>query len=189
VYPRAFTVLVLLLGLAFAACEPRPADPIPPPPENGDAPPPEDETAQCTHADAGLTVNYPADWHTNTGEVMTACSLFDPEPIDIEPDTEIPHDIAVIIRVEPVSFDQVSEPSSGEYRISSRETTIDGRRALVVESESTGDGLLPEGVLAYRYYIDLNGETIVAESYDLGEPAFATKRSRLDEMMRTASFR
>lgn len=59
------------------------------------------------NAEAGYRVAYPSAWHTDPGDVMPSCSLFDPRPIHVPPATEIPHDIAVAIRREPVAFQRI----------------------------------------------------------------------------------
>lgn len=59
-----------------------------------------EETAECTNPPYGYSVRYPADWHVSTGEVVDPCSLFDPDPIDVPPASEIPIDIAMMFDVE-----------------------------------------------------------------------------------------
>ena len=70
------------------------------------APEPHEETAQtrrCASEEGGYSVEYPTDWHTNSGEPPT-CSFFDPEPVEVP---ERPRDVAglatISIRREPVA--------------------------------------------------------------------------------------
>lgn len=142
-------------------------------------------TQSCTNADAGFSVSYPADWQTNDGAIMPACSLFDPQLIDIAPATEIPADIAVVITRQAVPFD-VANGDDFTRRIMSRDTvTVDGRRAVRVEAESTGQGLYDAGTVGYSYIIELDDAVIIAQSYAVGDPDYDTKKRVLDSMMQS----
>jgi hypothetical protein len=157
----------------------------------GDAAPPApvDETPQpaawqrCTFEPAGIAVEYPADWQTNDGSVMPACSLFDPQPIDVPWASELPADIAVAIHLQDVAFERATG-TFGLRVISSEERRVAGRPAVQRLVEQTGDGLLDAGIRTYQYLIDWgDGRTLSAHSHDVGAPDFATKRRVLDEMM------
>jgi hypothetical protein len=185
--PPTFLICALLLGALAAGCQP--GDDLPPPP---DAWPP-DNTDQaavvtCTNDEIQATVRYPRDWHTNTGEVMPACSLFDPEPIEVDPATDIPLDIAVIMRLEQRPFEAFGEPVRGEQRDASGEVTVDGRRGLAVDWTTTGEGMLPEGVRVRSYYVEHGQATLVAETYELGDPSFTVRQAILDRVMETLVF-
>jgi len=145
------------------------------------------DTASCTNEETGYRVDYPAAWHTNRGDVMPACSLFDPQPIEIAPATELPHDIAVAIRHEPVAFQQIVE-APGRREVSREDTEVDGRPAIRLESLAEEPAMLPPGTRSYRYFVDLNGATLVAAAHDLGEPDFTTKRQTLDRIMGSLRF-
>lgn len=142
-------------------------------------------TQSCTNADAGFSVSYPADWQTNDGAIMPACSLFDPQPIDIAPATEIPADIGVALTRQAVPFDVAGGEDFTRRIISRDTTTIDGRRAVRIEAESTGEGLHDTGTIGYSYIVDLDGAVIIAQSYDVGDPGFETKKRVLDSMMQS----
>ncbi len=73
--------------------------------------------------------------------------------------------------------------------ISRERTTVDGRAAVRMESESTGGGLHEPYFRAYQYFVDLGEETMVATTYDAGEPTFERRRRILDAMMRSFDFR
>ncbi len=178
-------VLMLTLGLAAAACA-REAQEAPPVAARSAAS--EEvvaEMARCANPQAGYRVAYPAQWQTNPGSVMPECSLFDPEPIQLQAGTEIPLDIAVSIRREPVRLETIAGEPRDERVLSRAETTVAGRRALRIESEATGEVMHPEGTRSYRYLVDLGEETLVAATYEAGTLDFASKRRILDEMMST----
>jgi len=146
------------------------------------------DTRECTNPEIGYTIRYPAGWETNDGEVMPPCSLFDPEPITIDPATEIPADIAVAIRLEEVAIDQVSQVGPGQAELSRSEAMIGGRPAARLETQLTEDLLRPAGTRVYRVLVDMNGETLIAETTDIGEPPYAESRRALDDMMDAIRF-
>lgn len=143
----------------------------------------------CVNPDDGYQVGYPVDWHTNTANGLPPCSVFDPDPIDLEPGTEIPFSIAVVIRVEDVAFEVASNPDPQNDRVIQREgLIIAGRNAVLLETEATGeDGLRPEGLLSYYYVVDLNGRSLIAVTYDAGENPYDHKKQVLDRMIDTLS--
>jgi hypothetical protein len=58
-----------------------------------------------------------------------------------------------------------------------------------IEGESTGEGLHDRGIRSYQYVVDLGDTSMIAVTYDVGEPAFERKRQVLDAMMATLDFR
>jgi hypothetical protein len=182
---------VLLFGafaLLLTACPPE--EPTPPAPPDNDEPIGLD--ASCTNDEVGYTVSYPAEWHVNEGDVLPLCSAFDPQPITIPDATDIPTDIAVVIRAEAIAFAELSDPADDPgVEVRDRdETTLDGRSAVALELEATGEGLHAEGLVTYRYVIEDGRSSIVAETHDVTEaqPAFDQRRQILDAMMRSMSF-
>jgi hypothetical protein len=187
------TASALSLAFALAACPPRDTrdrpDAAPEAPVREPADPSLARTTACTNAEVGYRIEYPADWRTNPGDVMPGCSLFDPGPIRIEPGTELPFDIAVAIRREPVALARLTGGQRGRRALHREDTEVDGRRAVRMTTELTEDLLRPAGSRSYRYYIDLGGEaTLVAETHDAGDLDFDRKRRILDGMAATLRF-
>jgi len=142
------------------------------------------ERQSCVNHAGGFAVEYPAGWHTNDGSVMPACSLFDPQPMEVPPASELPEDIAVAIQVQEVAFETVAGASFGVRIIEREEREVAGRRAVRRLVEQTGEALLDAGIRTYEYVVDWgDGRTLTAHSHDVGEPDFATKRRELDAMM------
>jgi hypothetical protein len=56
-------------------------------------------------------------------------------------------------------------------------------RALVVESESTGKALLPEGYRYYTYIVEIDDETLLATTYRDKENNYQRNQKILDKMM------
>jgi hypothetical protein len=149
--------------------------------------------ATCTNEDVGYAVEYPDGWHVNDGEVLPACSAFDPEPVAIPDRTDIPTDIAVVIRGEPIAFADLSDPAGdpGVTVQDRQDLTIDGRSAVALELEATGEGMYPEGHVLHRYVVEVNADTsLVAETHDVeaATPSFDERRDILDEMVRSLTF-
>ncbi len=151
--------------------------------ESGDAP--VSLTRSCTHQDRGVTVTvrYPRGWHVNDPSVQP-CSAFDPQPFSIEPGTEYPRDLAVVLRVEPVAYDQASTPT-GLRLEGERSVTLDGRRAVRQEVVTTGQGLGPGGREATRYVVDAGPDrSIIASTYRIEGNDYGHSVAVLDAMAR-----
>jgi hypothetical protein len=139
---------------------------------------------QCTSTEGGYVAEYPAAWHTNDGRVMSPCALFDPQPIEVPPASELPSDIAVAIFVHHVPFETVASASMGVRVIASDDRQVAGRRAVRRLLEQTGEGLLDAGMRTMDYVVDWgDGRTLTAHSHDAGDPDFDTKQQVLDAMM------
>lgn len=183
--PTRLLVLVSVLALALTAC-PSGEEPEAQP---GDEPVEETDGADwaaCTNEAAGYTVGYPSDWQTNEPDLLEACQVFDPGPLELPDEPQdLPLDLAVTIRVEPVAFDRLVGEDMSTDVVEREDLRVAGRTAVRDEVVATGDGLIPEGTAFTRYAIDLDGETLVASSYDIGEPAYDRKVEVLDEMMGT----
>lgn len=148
-----------------------------------------ERTESCPNQEIGFTIEYPAGWHTNPGDAMPQCSLFDPDPIEIEPATELPFDIAVAMRHETTPLATLTGEQRGRRVLLQEDTSVNGRRAARMEIETTEDLLRPAGSRTYGYYVDLEDATLVAETHDVGELAYDRKQRILDAMVATLHFR
>jgi hypothetical protein len=146
----------------------------------------EPEWATCTNDQDEWSAEYPEDWHAYEGdETMSPCSLFDPEPIQLEEGPgEVPLDIAVQLRMEAIAqgFEDLLEDPFAE-ELDREERTVDGHTAHRIEQEQTEDGIVPAGARSVRYVVDLGNSAFLAVAYDVGEPDFERKVEVLDEMM------
>ena len=105
-------------------------------------------TASCRSETVGITVTYPAGWSAYSGDARWTCLLFDPQPIDITLDSELPP-VAVLIFEEtrPASAVAADFETASVYTILSTDSgTADGRDAVAFEVESTGQGYYEKGV-------------------------------------------
>lgn len=177
---------IALVCLLAAACA-DPAPPVAPPVTKPAAQTELALTQRCTNVRHGFSVSYPTGWSTNDGSVLPACSVFDPAPVQLPPQSEIPFELAVVIGVENAAFDPVVRSSQWERVISSERLTIEGRDAVRVESEATGEGLAERGMRSVRYVLDLgNGKTLVATTNATSD-AYAHNQDVLARMVATIS--
>lgn len=140
-------------------------------------------TQTCTNTEAGYSIDYPAGWSTNAGDVAPPCRYFHPQPFDVPEATEV-FGLAVTIDVEEVPFDVVAAPDKlAEQDLDREETTVAGRPAVRVETVSTGEALLPEGVRSYQYAVDLGDSTLIAVTRDVEGLDYAGNRHILDQMV------
>lgn len=143
------------------------------------------KTTRCTNEQDDYSIEYPADWHTNSGDPPT-CEFFDPEPIELP---EQPQDVAGLAAIsvdrEPVAFSRVTGEDAGTRVIERDEVEIAGRPAVRRLIEATGQALLPEGRRSYQYLVKLDGDTLIATADGRDDRAFEANREILDEMMRS----
>jgi hypothetical protein len=139
----------------------------------------------CDNVEYGFRVAHPADWHTNSGDVLPPCTVFDPEPIEIPVATELPYDLAISITREPVELAELTRDDAWQSVAFTEPTTIDGRRAVRMEIEATGEGLRDAGGLTYRYVVELDAGVLIAATHDVGTLPYEEKRQVLDRMMGT----
>jgi len=111
-----------------------------------------EQTRECINRIEGYAVQYPAPWHVNTGEVLAPCMLFDPESVEIPPASEFPLEIAIQIGFPPVPFVSLTGEVLGRRDLVRERITVDGREALRIESETTGEGLHDRGIRMYQYF-------------------------------------
>ncbi|MBT8199049.1 MAG: hypothetical protein KJO36_00900 [Acidimicrobiia bacterium] len=157
-------------------------------------PPAEDglgATERCTNPE-GFSIDYPADWSVNDGSVVSACSLFDPEPFVVPESTDARvADISAYI--DDIAFSRLAAPDADDD-LERAVTSIDGHQAVRLTGETSGDGLYPDGIPFTRYVIDLGAgpdEQARSMTIDiLGFDGVDYERGRtvLDLMVRTMEF-
>ncbi len=139
----------------------------------------------CTKSESGftVTVRYPGGWHTNDDGVLPACSVFDPRPVVIPHDSEVPPELAITLRVEKAPLERVGEPTATTVE-STTMLTVAGRQGLRQQLVSTGEGLIDRGVRFVRYLVGLDGSTLVAVTYQVQGNDFDRNVEALDTMTR-----
>ena len=138
---------------------------------------------RCTNAQYGISVSYPEGWHTNDGSVLPACSVFDPAPIDIPRNSELPFDLAVVLRVETDPVEQLTRSSQWERVLATAQRTIGGRVVTRVEVEATGEGLADRGMRSLRYVVDLGGGRSLVASTHATDDAYEENKQTLERIV------
>lgn len=141
---------------------------------------------ECTNEETGYSVQYPGDWHTNPGDVVATCSYFDPEPISVTEGTE--PDVAIVLREAEVSYETASSSDAfGDVR--SRDSgMVDGREAVAVVDEATGEGLYEAGTLGYTWVLNATDGSLIASTHDTLERDFSRNRKVLDQIVSSLDF-
>lgn len=186
---RLQAVVLSLIALLLTACAAEERADYPVSEDATPAPVEEVTWNHCTNTAAGYTVEYPQEWHTNTSGRLDDCSLFDPEPVDVpEEPRGVPLDVAVMIRVEPVDFPDFTAADTAVVVTEEERVEVDGHMAVRQDLVATGQGLYPEGTESIRYAVGRDGETLVAETFSVGEPSYQRKVEVLDEMVSSLEF-
>lgn len=143
----------------------------------------------CTNQTIGYTVRYPTGWMTNAGEVLPQCQVFDSDSVQLKAATE-DFDEAVYFDLERIPFNGLVSKLGGPTSrvLSRRQTSVNGRQAVAVETEATGSGLLPAGRRTYQYLIDFNGQTLVVRTYNVPNQSYETNKQVLDRMAESLGF-
>jgi hypothetical protein len=116
--------------------------------------------ATCTSPD-GFRVGHPADWSVNAGDVLPACSWFDPEPFDVPEATDAR--AAVTLRLLAGDDPELVFPDE----VARTTVPVDGRDALRVE-QVTRAGLYPVGTPITTYVVGLgDGRVLLADAIGL----------------------
>lgn len=143
----------------------------------------------CANEVEGYTVDQPAGWRTNPGDVVPRCSLFDPDPIDVPEGTELPITIAVSVDAENVEASAITRDDRGSDIEARQEEQIAGRAATRLELVATGDGLHRSGLRSTVWVVARSADTsLVFRTYDAGRPGYAEKQQVLDRMARSLRF-
>jgi hypothetical protein len=134
----------------------------------------------------GYAIRHPESWSTNPGDVVPACSLFDPEPFEVPEGTD-ERVAAVGVFVDPVPFAEAAAPE--DDRDADRAVTaVDGLQAVRLEYQADGDGLWPAGTPITRYAVDVSSdeaETLHLDTIGLAQFDYEDNQSVLDRMART----
>lgn len=141
----------------------------------------------CINSDIGYQVSYPQDWQTNSGEVIDRCRVFDPRSAVVPKDTESTGKAIYIWVEKNVPFAAIAQEDISEKHLSKQDMAI-ARQAVIVESESTSEALLTEGIRRYSYIVDLGDATLIATTYDIAGNDYEKNKQILDRMMNTIEF-
>lgn len=165
----------------------------------GDLP---DGWARCADRDQGYSVGHPDRWYTisklpegavDAGVEVGPCRFFDPVPFEIVAASEWPT-TALEVLADAGAYDErsrnVEDPNDHERILLWQPETVQGRRAVRVERESTGKGLYSEGLRYYGWIIDRDGQAFtVGGFWAPGAPITnSEQKAVVDEAVQTLEF-
>ena len=153
----------------------------------GGAPAP--DVSVCSNLAFRFTVAYPAAWHTRHIDPEGACFFFDPEPFDIPQSGELTTALEVLSTQQ--GFAELLESNTDKrfWKVIQRKNTrIAGRRAVVIEAESTGEGLLDEGARVYAYLVDRDGRGFFVRTTEAPGRNYAALKRVVDLSARSVRF-
>jgi hypothetical protein len=129
----------------------------------------------CRSDAAGIDVSYPAGWYTVSDGSQWTCLLFDPAPIEVLPDTELPV-VAVQIFAEGRTYAEVKSDfeTASVYKVVGTDTgVVDEHDATAYELENTGEGFYEKGVLQAVVVVDLGDRgTLIVETVGVAGAAY-----------------
>lgn len=139
--------------------------------------------AACTSPD-GFAVSYPGDWETNDGEMVAACTMFDPNSFTV-PDGTDERVAAITLDLENLPYSTLNDTIDSDRVLSRDPVTVDGREAVRFEYRADGDGIVPDGTLITSYHIDLESEegSLVANTIDYSTIDYERATRVLDRMV------
>jgi hypothetical protein len=137
----------------------------------------DEPTARCT-SPAGFSVDHPADWSVNSGDVLPVCSWFAAEAFAVPEASDVrTADITLSVR----SGSDASSVWPDETARTSVE--VAGRTAVRVV-QVAGPGFYPEGTPITTYVVELgDGRTLVADTVGLPGSDYDRNVEVLDAMM------
>lgn len=149
-------------------------------------------TMECSGAGGAYTVHYPVTWFT-VDDGPVPCRFFHPDPFDLPASTEA-SGVAINVQLAPVPFDEIVPRLDGiggfEEVVSRQTMDLSGRRAVRIESQTGGAGLLPAGVGRVTWYVDAGPDTLVATtSAAASAGTFLANAGVLDDIVATADIR
>lgn len=112
----------------------------------------------CTNERVGYALGYPSDWYSPALSAESACTFFDPTPIQLPEASDV---FGPTLEVVPAqeSFDAVVRGLvEGRNVIDRRNVTISGRPAVQLLTRAVDEGAEPRGSEAAAYVVDRAAE-------------------------------
>lgn len=146
----------------------------------------------CSNPVEKFSIGYPGGWVTHHVEVEDACNIFDPESFVYPPEGPSKA-MAVILQTLTVDevVEQITDTPNSELRVLRKEENkLDSRRAVIIETEATGQGDDPARTMRYDYVIDRDGRAFSVIGY--AQPSRLSRypefRSVVDQSVKTLNF-
>jgi hypothetical protein len=136
----------------------------------------------CRNDADAYTARYPRDWHVNDPDPdLGACRFFHPKPFTVPKQTEAT-EIAISISAERAEVDEAAPREDTEFeRVRKREDrTVDGRPAVRLKTEATGQGLYDAGTREVRWVVDRGEDILILTTTSAADADFAESVEVLD---------
>lgn len=151
------------------------------------APRPAGALVEC-ESPAGFSVSAPADWETNQGDVVSACTMFSPEPFEVEEGSDA-RMAPITAYIDPVPFSEATTPRADRDE-ERAVTVVEGRQAARLSYVIGDGGLYPEDTPITVYMVDVQSElggpaTLFLDTVGVGDFDYETNQVVLDRMFRT----
>lgn len=156
-----------------------------PPPATGDTPRAAESLVldqQCSVTSEGVTVSYPAGWHTGRDPDVGACRVFDDQPVDLEVGIGGGPLGPVQVAVLDDSLQRTTMAAPTQRELSRTDTMMAGRPAVVVDWEATGEGAGPAGLQSHRVFVGLGDRTLMLAAYAVDDHDFDSTSTIVDRM-------
>jgi hypothetical protein len=148
-----------------------------------EAPRPVARWPRCASPALGYSIAYPAGWHRDRN-----CAFFDPKPFTLPENSDF-YGAALEVQVAQDSWANVVRGLTDRRfarTISRRDVRVGGRRAVLVEVESTGEGLFERGYRLYAYVVDVTGRPpIVVQATRRPGAAWGNRKQVADRAVRS----
>lgn len=163
-------------------------DRLPPPQVGGSAESQPALARECANPQEGYAVRYPRDWYVNAREGPgSPCSWFHPESFELPDAPQEVTDKAVMVTLDPVSFDRASDPhGAGTAEVlREEELTVNDRPAVRYEAVTSREAMLGEGIRRYTYVVDMGqGESLIVSTHDqVPDVSYEDTKAVIDKMM------
>lgn len=129
--------------------------------------PPAPATVSCQNASANYQLEYPLEWFT-VDDPEWACALFDPAPLGLVPDTDLPSAAIVILDL-PGTFDEIVSivVNPADATVLDRvDLEVAGRPTVCSFLEASGEGYYEAGTQSMSCVIDWGLSSLLIDVID-----------------------
>jgi hypothetical protein len=143
------------------------------------------DAASCRNEAGGIMVTYPAAWQAYADDPRWTCLLFDPDPIVVPVDSELPDVAVAVFPLEEPFATVVAESRDATFWhvLRSGATAVDGLPARIFEADTTGEGFLPAGLRRYAIVVDRGARgSLLIETIEEPGAAYEADRAVLELM-------
>lgn len=146
--------------------------------------------ALCSNPARGFAIGYPARWHTDAVAEEERCEFFDPQPFNVPRQSDFS---GAALEIDPggEKFETVVDGLVDQrFARVLEETRLQGRRAVRIETEASGESLEGKGTKVTSWVVDQGGTAFVARTTGfLGQGfEYASHQATLDRAIETLEF-